>query len=401
MVCQNYYPEIGSSASRMQSITHLMKNRGYEIEVVTPDSSYPNVELYQKDWFWNDSKLNHQSFIKRLPPVHLKYKLRNAPRFFMNLLHMIQGVNSVRKLTVKPDVVFASISSFHMAMLGMYAKWKYRVPFILDVSEVWSDSIKKRHGMIRFNWILSPMLLIERQLYKFADEIIISTEGYRSYIRQCGVSDENIHYIPNSICQKELFIKRTISVNGQMEIIYAGNIGVTEDISLLFELAERFRHETRIRYKLIGYGHWRECVKQTIKDRNFENVLFLDVMPRTETFQAIKNADVAFISFSEPEILNTMFPKKLIDYMATGKPIIAAVSGHIANIIETAEAGFVSRKHDVDELERMLRKLLKRPDLREAIGKNGIRYVEDNFLWEININVLDQLVMQLDETYSS
>jgi glycosyltransferase involved in cell wall biosynthesis len=118
-------------------------------------------------------------------------------------------------------------------------------------------------------------------------------------------------------------------------------------------------------------------------------------MPRTEAFQAIKNADVAFVSLIEQEVFDTVIPGKLIDYMAVGKPIVAAVSGHAANVIEAAEVGFVSRKRDIDEIERILRKLLDRPDLREALGANGIRYVKENLCWEENIDVLDQVVQQL------
>jgi glycosyltransferase involved in cell wall biosynthesis len=281
-----------------------------------------------------------------------------------------------------------------MAFVGVYAKRKYRVPLILDVRDLWPESVKGV-GVFKHDWVLAPAFWLEKRLYRAADEVIINSEGFRSYLRQRGVSNEKIHYMPNSIRESERALERTIPPDDRMEILYAGNMGLAQDVSLLLELAERFRDEPRIHFKLIGYGYRKEELKQTIKERGFQNFLFLEAMPRTEAFQAIKNADVAFVSLIEQEVFDTVIPGKLIDYMAVGKPIVAAVSGHAANVIEAAEVGFVSRKRDIDEIERILRKLLDRPDLREALGANGIRYVKENLCWEENIDVLDQVVQQL------
>ncbi len=394
MVCQNYYPEIGSAGNRMQNITHLMKQRGYEVEVITAAPSYPSFDMYQDDRFWNDRELNDQPFIKRLITKKRKHTSNMVSRLFLFLEQMVKGIGAVRQLKLKPDVVFATTPSFFMAFVGVYAKRKYRVPLILDVRDLWPESVKGV-GVFKHDWVLAPAFWLEKRLYRAADEVIINSEGFRSYLRQRGVSNEKIHYMPNSIRESERALERTIPPDDRMEILYAGNMGLAQDVSLLLELAERFRDEPRIHFKLIGYGYRKEELKQTIKERGFQNFLFLEAMPRTEAFQAIKNADVAFVSLIEQEVFDTVIPGKLIDYMAVGKPIVAAVSGHAANVIEAAEVGFVSRKRDIDEIERILRKLLDRPDLREALGANGIRYVKENLCWEENIDVLDQVVQQL------
>ncbi|WP_251126141.1 MULTISPECIES: glycosyltransferase family 4 protein [unclassified Exiguobacterium] len=394
MVCQNYYPEIGSAGNRMQNITHLMKQRGYEVEVITAAPSYPSFDMYQDDRFWNDRELNNQPFIKRLITKKRKHTSNMVSRLLLFLEQMVKGIGSVRQLKLKPDVVFATTPSFFMAFVGVYAKRKYRVPLILDVRDLWPESVKGV-GVFKHDWVLAPAFWLEKRLYRAADEVIINSEGFRSYLRQRGVPNEKIHYMPNSIRESERTLERTIPPDDRMEILYAGNMGLAQDVSLLLELAERFRDEPRIHFKLIGYGYRKEELKQTIKERGFQNFLFLEAMPRTEAFQAIKNADVAFVSLIEQEVFDTVIPGKLIDYMAVGKPIVAAVSGHAANVIEAAEVGFVSRKRDIDEIERILRKLLDRPDLRETLGANGIRYVKENLCWEENIDVLDQVVQQL------
>ncbi len=399
MVCQNYYPEIGSAGNRMQNITHLMKERGYKVEVITAAPSYPNFNLYKGDRFWNDKELNGKQFIKRLITKKHKHASSKWSQFALLFDQMIKGAATVRQLNNRPDVVFATTPSFFMAFVGVYAKRKYGVPLILDVRSLWPESLKGA-GVFKHDWMLAPAFWFEKRLYKAADEIIINSEGFRSYLRQRGVPNETIHYMPNSIRESERNLKRTIPEDNRMEILYAGNMGLAQDVSLLLDLAERFRDEPRVHFKLIGYGYRKSELKETIKARGFKNFLFLEAMPRSETFQAIKNADVAFVSLVDQGAFDTVIPGQLIDYMAVGKPVVAAVSGHAANVIEAAEVGYVSRKRDLNEIELMLRKLLERPELREKYGVNGIRYVLENLCWEKNIQVLEDVVkkVMMDET---
>lgn len=399
MVCQNYYPEIGSAGNRMQNITHLMQERGYKVEVITAAPSYPNFNLYKGDRFWNDKELNGKQFIKRLITKKHKHASSKWSQFALLFDQMIKGAATVRQLNNRPDVVFATTPSFFMAFVGVYAKRKYGVPLILDVRSLWPESLKGA-GVFKRDWMLAPAFWFEKRLYKAADEIIINSEGFRSYLRQRGVPNEMIHYMPNSIRESERNLKRTIPEDNRMEILYAGNMGLAQDVSLLLDLAERFRDEPRVHFKLIGYGYRKSELKETIKARGFKNFLFLEAMPRSETFQAIKNADVAFVSLVDQGAFDTVIPGQLIDYMAVGKPVVAAVSGHAANVIEAAEVGYVSRKRDLNEIELMLRKLLERPELREKYGVNGIRYVLENLCWEKNIQVLEDVVkkVMMDET---
>lgn len=383
----------------MQNITHLMKERGYKVEVITAAPSYPNFNLYKGDRFWNDKELNGKQFIKRLITKKHKHASSKWSQFALLFDQMIKGAATVRQLNNRPDVVFATTPSFFMAFVGVYAKRKYGVPLILDVRSLWPESLKGA-GVFKHDWMLAPAFWFEKRLYKAADEIIINSEGFRSYLRQRGVPNETIHYMPNSIRESERNLKRTIPEDNRMEILYAGNMGLAQDVSLLLDLAERFRDEPRVHFKLIGYGYRKSELKETIKARGFKNFLFLEAMPRSETFQAIKNADVAFVSLVDQGAFDTVIPGQLIDYMAVGKPVVAAVSGHAANVIEAAEVGYVSRKRDLNEIELMLRKLLERPELREKYGVNGIRYVLENLCWEKNIQVLEDVVkkVMMDET---
>lgn len=383
----------------MQNITHLMQERGYKVEVITAAPSYPNFNLYKGDRFWNDKELNGKQFIKRLITKKHKHASSKWSQFALLFDQMIKGAATVRQLNNRPDVVFATTPSFFMAFVGVYAKRKYGVPLILDVRSLWPESLKGA-GVFKRDWMLAPAFWFEKRLYKAADEIIINSEGFRSYLRQRGVPNEMIHYMPNSIRESERNLKRTIPEDNRMEILYAGNMGLAQDVSLLLDLAERFRDEPRVHFKLIGYGYRKSELKETIKARGFKNFLFLEAMPRSETFQAIKNADVAFVSLVDQGAFDTVIPGQLIDYMAVGKPVVAAVSGHAANVIEAAEVGYVSRKRDLNEIELMLRKLLERPELREKYGVNGIRYVLENLCWEKNIQVLEDVVkkVMMDET---
>ena len=57
IVTQNFYPEIGSAANRMKSVYLELKERGYDVTVLTSDPSYPNRNLYKDPNYWYDEDI--------------------------------------------------------------------------------------------------------------------------------------------------------------------------------------------------------------------------------------------------------------------------------------------------------------------------------------------------------
>ncbi|XBO86037.1 hypothetical protein AAGG52_21850 [Bacillus licheniformis] len=58
MITQNFYPEIGSAGNRMKTIFLMLKQKGYHVDVLTTEPTYPSRDIYSQEDFWNEQDID-------------------------------------------------------------------------------------------------------------------------------------------------------------------------------------------------------------------------------------------------------------------------------------------------------------------------------------------------------
>ena len=78
--------------------------------------------------------------------------------------------------------------------------------------------------------------------------------------------------------------------------------------------------------------------------------------------------------------LGTVLQNKIFDYMAASRPIVAAVHGELAALIETADCGWVVSPGAPDALARISLDLASTdPSVLSRKGANGREFVERHY----------------------
>ena len=73
-------------------------------------------------------------------------------------------------------------------------------------------------------------------------------------------------------------------------------------------------------------------------------------------------------------------PSKVQAYLAAAKPIIAALDGEGARIVDEAGAGVTCPAEDAEALAAAVRQLRDMPEeQRSQMGKNGVRFYQENY----------------------
>src|SRR5699024_7750718 len=86
LISQNFYPEIGSAGNRTKNMYLLLKEKNYDVSILTTDPTYPNRNLYDDESFWDDQELNKESSkIKRVKINNKKYSRNIINRLFYYL----------------------------------------------------------------------------------------------------------------------------------------------------------------------------------------------------------------------------------------------------------------------------------------------------------------------------
>lgn len=398
MVTQNFYPEIGSASNRMKNIYLELNERGYDVKILTSDPSYPNRNLYKDSSYWYDE--NIEKNIVRIHPKTRKYTRNLFRRLMLYIEVAVRLILAICKDKEKYDYIFVSTPSIFIPVAGMFAKRKMKAKLIVDVRDLWPESLIGI-GFFNKKWILKFAYKLEYKIYHAADNIIINSEGFYSYISSTGISPNRISFMPNSLTEKELSTVPKRNDSDKVTVIYTGNIGLAQDIEKLILIAEYLKEYKNISFKIIGYGYQKRELGESIEAKQLPNMQLIEPKNREDTLAEIVNADIAYVSLVEKDVFKKVLPGKVMDYMSMRKPIVADVAGYAKEVVEEAQCGFVTEDRTVAELSDYIIKLAQDKQLRNRLGENGYQYAFRTLRWKTNIETLLKILEERDVTEES
>lgn len=392
LIAQGFYPEIGSAGNRIKNIFQLLEQEGYQVNVLTTEPTYPNKNLYQDRKFWDDELLNHSSKINRVRIKNRKYSRSIFNRLIYYIEMAFNMFGFVLRDKAKYDVVFVSSPPIFVGFVGLFAKLKYHSKLILDIRDLWPESLKGV-GVFNYKIVLGFFGYLEKLLYQKADHIIVNSMEFKTHIlEKATLPEEKIGFMPNSAREKEISAPKNIKTD-HFKVIYTGNIGLAQDVDILKELAVHLKAEN-IQLSIIGYGIKKNELIDFVKSHKLTNVQFYDPITRNECFRINKDHHVGFVSLNDKKVFETVLPGKIIDYMTCGLPVVASVSGYAKRVIEEEKVGFVSETRDIQEIVKHILFLAGNPEARKTIAQNAENYIKDKFLWEKNLSELINRIEQ-------
>nr|WP_286197763.1 glycosyltransferase family 4 protein [Bacillus sp. ISL-34] len=372
----------------MKNIYLHLKRNGFEVTVITLKPSYPNQSLYQDTKFWDEESIEED--VIRIKPDKVKRYTSNMGK---RLLHYLEAmwlfIYTIIRLEKKYDYVFATTPPIFPTLAALIAKKKMKAKLITDVRDLWPESLIGV-GVFNNKWVLKIAFFLERKLYQHSDFIIINSPGFRDYIVAKGVKEEAIQFIPNSLTADELTLKNLLTPVSEnvIKVVYAGNIGLAQDLKKLIAVAEKLREHKQIEFSMIGYGYRTSEVEKEISARGLTNIKMINAMNRRVTLHEVSTSHIAYVSLVEKEVFNKVLPGKIIDYMCVGKPIVGDVDGRAKKMLLEAKCGLVAESRNVDEICQHILTMASDPALREELGENGYRYAKQHFQWSKNIKGL-------------
>jgi glycosyltransferase involved in cell wall biosynthesis len=386
LIAQGFYPEIGSAGNRIKNIFQLLEKEGYDVSVLTTEPTYPNKNLYQDPKFWDDESLNRSTKINRVKIKNRKYSRSLYNRLIYYIEMAVNMFGFILRDKEKYDVVFVSSPPIFVGFVGLFAKYKYKSRLILDIRDLWPESLKGV-GVFNYRIILELFGFLEKLLYKKANHIIVNSMEFKDYILgKTEIKADRIGFMPNSAQRREIEVQNN-SKDHHFKVIYTGNIGLAQDVDILKELALNLK-AADIELGIIGYGMKKGEMVEFVNVNNLTNVRFYSPTTRKECFKINKEHHVGFVSLNNKKVFETVLPGKIIDYMTSGLPIVASVSGYAKRVIEEEQVGYVSESRDINEILGYIMFLYNNPKARKTLSQNAEAYIKDKFLWEKNLSEL-------------
>ena len=182
-------------------------------------------------------------------------------------------------------------------------------------------------------------------IYRGCDRIFIQSRAFRDSVVHRGGANRRIHYLPNFA--EEMFRPLTASLEEPeaalmprgFRIMFAGNIGVSQDFETILSAAEITRGRQEIKWIILGEGRRKAWLVRELSRRSLNNVYLLGRHPKERMPVFFSMADVMLVSLKKEPLFALTIPSKIQAYLACAKPIIASLDGEGARIIEEAEVG--------------------------------------------------------------
>lgn len=387
VVCQYYKPE----PFRISDICEELVKRGHEVTVVTGVPNYPEGIIY--DGYRRGKK--RKETINGVE-VHRCFTIgRRAGTVFRFLNYYSYVISSwlhIGRRKDSFDVVFVNqLSPVMMGYAGIRAKKKWKIPLVMYCLDLWPESLVAG-GISKDSKIYQLFHQISKNIYRAADQILVTSRMFSQYFEeQFGLSKEKVEYLPQYA--EEIFCENESVVDKDtIDLTFAGNIGAVQSVDTIIKAAAILKDKyTNLRWHIIGGGVELDNVKKLADELQLSNVIFYGRRPVEEMPKYYAMSDAMLITLKNEPVLSMTLPGKVQSYMAAGKPIIGAINGETAMVIEEAQCGFCCGAEDAEGLAMCVEKFVEL-DGNNQMGACSRQYYEDNFQKGDFIEELERLL---------
>ena len=392
VVTQYFWPE----DFRINDICEGLIEKGHEVEVLTGIPNYPYGKFYDGYSFFKKGKLEYKGIkIKRVPIIP-----RGKDGFIKLALNYISYTVSASIATIgllfnKYDRVFVfQLSPITLAIPGIIVSKVKKIPSTIYIQDLWPESLYciKEIKNNKVKYILDKICM---KIYNSFDNVLITSNGFKKKLTDRGMDKVKITYLPQ---WAENFY-RTENENEKVEknivtVTLAGNIGKAQSVSTIIEAANLAKNYKQIKWQIIGDGSEFENIKDLVRDYSLEDtVSILGRKPAKDMPMYFSNSDGLIVTLNNDDILKATLPAKVQSYMASGKPIIAAISGEGNQVIKESCSGLVGEAEDYEKLyENVITLYGMGMDQKEELGENGKKFFEANFTRERLLNKLQRII---------
>lgn len=387
LVSQYFWPE----SFIINDLVRQLADQGNEVTVLTGKPNYPDGKIFPG---YQQEGVTEESFDGRIRVLRVPLRPRGsgALNLMRNYLSFVaSGLRHFPRLVsdLKPDAILVYMPSPITATIpAILLRWKKRAHLALWIQDLWPESLAAT-GYIRNPVMLSIVGLMVRVIYGCCDTLLIQSRAFAGPVSRFAAKHKIVYY-PNSMADalppqansaaQELPAGLIEVLEHHFCAVFAGNIGSAQAVETLVDTAERLRDLPDFRMVLVGSGSRLDWVRAECEKRKLDNVVLAGRFPMQVMPSIFARAGALLVTLKKETIFSYTVPSKVQAYMAAGRPLVAALDGEGARIVEEAGAGLSCPAEDSAGLAKRLRELHAMPVAqREQMGQSGRRYFLEHF----------------------
>ena len=371
-----YYDPVPTGIGPVSTVwAHAMRDRGHEVEVVTSHPHYPAAD-------WGKSRRPYREErdgirVLRLP---LAVGRGTAARRLLQELSFAASQTLAIPALATPDVVVAVSPSFPALAPAMANAAVRRRPWVLWLQDILPEGAVSTE-LVKPGRVLATARQLERAAYRSADRVVVISEAFADNLRAKGVPRDKIAriYNPSTRRPSASIPPPPGSNDAGPRVLSMGNIGLSQGLP---EYVRRFGESTELerlgaRLLIAGHGVAADEVRAAIRS---DRVEMLGLVSGARLEEELRLAALGVVT-QRPGLLEFNLPSKLMNFMAYGIPVVAAVepASEVARIVESSGGGWTVDSADPERLPERVAQALADGAERERRGRAAAAYAGAHF----------------------
>ena len=234
----------------------------------------------------------------------------------------------------KPDVIYTSSPDLFVAFFALRFGRKYKIPVVVEIRDLWPESIVEYNGMSKKNPVIQILYQLEKWIYKKADQLIFTMEGGKEYICDKGwnkiIDLKKVNHVNNGVDLEEFDqnYKRfrledpDLTNASTFKVIYVGSIRKVNNLATLIDAAKYLKEDKSIQILIYGDGTEKSKLEKECKENKL-NVKFKGRVEKKYIPYILSCSNLNIINVKPAELNKYGCSwNKLFEYMASGKPIL-------------------------------------------------------------------------------
>lgn len=392
---QYYPPEVAAAPARALHFARALARAGHAVTVVTGLPNHPSGVI-QPGFQPGETKTSDGITVRR---TWLYATPRKTP--LDRLRNHLSFAVSAHGAAVRGgpyDLVLVTVPPLFIGVTGWLTSVRHRAPLIIDVRDDWPRAAIAL-GEMRPGLIAAGLDGLAGFLYQRATRVIAVTKGMQGSLTARGIDAGRQVLITNGADTETFRPAADLEVDGgaaatgdagpsaarPFTILYAGTHGLIHGMEVLLDAAEILEREglgsgpSGLRFLLVGDGVAKAGLMEGAARRGLASIEFRPAESPADLAVTTAAADLCVATTRNHPFSGETIPVKLFDYLAAGKPVVAAVSGDAAEVVRASGGGVVTPPGDGAALAAAIAALARHPEQRRAMGMAGATFVEANY----------------------
>ena len=398
-ITQYFHPEIGAPSNRALANVKYLANNEHNVTVLTEMPNHPKGIIFNGYKYKLFIKEKVSNFIINRVWVYTNKHKNFITRMLFYISFMFFGLIAALTRWKKFDIVYVTSPPLFVGFIGLMLKTIHpKTKFVFEIRDLWPD-VAIELGELNNKTFIKISKKLEMRIYKRADKIISVTNYFKERIRNKGIPENKISVIRNGTDNSFLSCsdnRGKKKIGDKFTIIYAGNLGLAQNLSTILYAASELREEN-LEFIIAGSGPEENKLHNIATELSLDNVQFVGEISKEEIGNYFEMADCGIIPLKKIETFKGTIPSKIFDYMAFNIPILLGVDGESRQIVEKAGTGVFFKPDNYTDLAQKIIFFKNNPDILKEMSKCGNVYVNEHFNREKLAKKLESVLLKLME----